>query len=93
MPGLIKISLDETCHVVWKVRRRRQVAYLHAVGDGPTGNRVTSEMAEKRFQQGRCFTPWLPVIFVGRATTCGRKSINCVTAASRALLRGWFYFP
>ncbi len=93
MPGFVKISVDETCHVAWKVRRGNQTAFLHAIGDGSSGTRVTSDMAEKRFAQGKCFSPWLPVVFVDRAVTYDRKSINCVTAASRAILRGWLYFP
>jgi hypothetical protein len=92
MPGWIKISVDETCHVVWKVRRRGHVVCLHAIGDGPEGNRVTGEMAEKRFDGGRCITPWMPVLFPHRAVTLGRRSRNCVTAASRAVVRGWVYW-
>ena len=65
MPGWIKISVDETCHVVWKVRTQGKVECLHAIGDGAEGNRVTSEMAEKRFEGGKCITPWLPVLFAG----------------------------
>jgi hypothetical protein len=92
MPGWIKISIDETCHVVWQVKRHGTAGkYLHAIGDGAEGNRVTDEMAEKRFHAGRCKTPWLPVLFPDRATLYGQRSQNCVTAASRALWRGWFY--
>jgi hypothetical protein len=49
MAGWIKISVDETCHVVWSVTDARGRRYLHAIGDRKVGNRVTSEMAEKRF--------------------------------------------
>jgi hypothetical protein len=93
MPGWIKISVDETCHVVWKVKAGGRVTCLHAIGDGPAGNRVTEEMAEARFRQGKCVTPWLPVLFPGRAVTAGDRSYNCVTAASKAVLRGWVPWP
>ena len=92
MPGLIRISVDETCHVVWQVRSGRQSYYIHAIGDGPVGNCVTSDSAEKRFHQGRCITPWLPVFFSHRAVMPGIRSLNCVTAAARAMCRGWFYW-
>jgi hypothetical protein len=91
MPGWIKISVDETCHVVWKVRANGRIECLHAIGDGAEGNRVTHDMAEKRFEQGTCVTPWLPVLFPGRTVMLGKRSTNCVTAASRALWRGWFW--
>jgi len=93
MPGWIKISIDETCHVAWKVRTGRQEFCLHAIGDGPVGNRVTSDMAKARFDQGKCISPWIPVLFPRRAVTIGRRSHNCITAATRATLRGWLYFP
>ena len=92
MPGWIRISVDETCHVVWEVRHGSHHRYLHAIGDGPVGNRVTSDSAEKRFHDGKCITPQLPVLFTSRAVTTGQRSKNCVTAASRALWRGWFYW-
>ena len=92
MPGWIKLSVDETCHVVWKVRARGTETYLHAIGDGPAGNRVTTDSAEKRFDAGKCHTPWLPVLFTQRATPLYMRSTNCVTAASRAVCRGWFYW-
>jgi hypothetical protein len=93
MPGWIKISVDETYHVVWKVRVRGKETCMHAIGDGAVGNRVTSEMAESRFSQGKCITPWLPVLFPHRAITLRRRSRNCVTAASRAVIRGWLFWP
>lgn len=91
--GWIKISIDESCHVAWKVRAKGREVFLHAIGDGWAGNRVTAELARKRFEAGKCVTPWLPVLFPRRAATGGRRSINCVTAAGRALVRGWFYWP
>ena len=93
MPGWIKISVDETCHVVWKVHAQHRDIYLHAIGDGPAGNRVTEDCAEIRFNTSTCQTPWLPVLFTDRAVTPGKHSTNCITAASRALWRGWFYGP
>jgi hypothetical protein len=92
MPGWIQVSCDETCHVVWRVEVRRRETFLHAIGDGAVGNKVTEEMARKRFENGRCISPRLPVLFPGRAVTVGRRHINCVTAASRALVRGWLYW-
>jgi hypothetical protein len=92
MPGWVKISVDDTCHVVWQVKRRgTEPQFLHAIGEGPEGNRVTEEMAAKRFEAGVCKTPWLPVLFPDRTIMTGDRSHNCVTAASRALWRGWFY--
>lgn len=91
--GWIKASVDETCHVAWRVRVGGEDVYLHAIGEGAVGNRVTGEMARARFEGGRCFTPWLPVLFPGRAVTTGRRSINCVTAAGRAVVRGWVWWP
>jgi hypothetical protein len=93
MPGWIKISFDETCHVVWKIRQHRREYCLHAIGDGPIGNRVTTDMALSRFAQAKCTTPWLPVLFPDRAVTTGARHYNCITAASAALWRGWFYWP
>ena len=90
--GWVRISIDETCHWVWKVHADNREITLHAIGDGPVGNRVTPEMAQARFADGKCITPWLPVLFPHRAVTVGRRSHNCVTAAMRALLRGWVYF-
>ena len=92
MPGWIKISLDETCHVVWKVRANGHLACMHAVGDGPISNRVTQDMATSRFDQGKCITPRMPVLFPHRAVILGKRSRNCVTAASRAMARGWLYW-
>ena len=66
MPGWIKLSIDETCHVVWKVHAPDRDIYLHAIGDGPAGNRVTEDCAEKRFNDSGCRTPWLPVLFTDR---------------------------
>jgi hypothetical protein len=43
--GWIKASIDETCHVAWRVRVGGEDVYLHAIGDGVAGNRVTGEMA------------------------------------------------
>jgi hypothetical protein len=93
MPGWIKISIDDTCHVAWLVRAHGRETYLHAIGDGPAGNRVTTDMAQMRFTKGACKTPWLPVLFPHRAVTLQRRSHNCVTAASRALVRGWLFWP
>jgi hypothetical protein len=90
--GWIKASIDETCHVAWRVRIGQRQTYLHAIGDGKAGNRVTEDLAKVRFDGGKCFTPWLPVLFPDRAVTTGRRSLNCVTAAARATLRGWLYW-
>ncbi|HYE21941.1 MAG TPA: hypothetical protein VEA69_26105 [Tepidisphaeraceae bacterium] len=90
--GWIKISVDETCHVAWKVRAGDEEWCLHAIGQGESGNQVTTELAQVRFDGGKCKTPWLPVLFPHRAVTPGRRSINCVTASARALLRGWFWW-
>jgi hypothetical protein len=65
--------VDETCHVVWKVRVKEASAYLHAIGDGAAGNRVTSDMAEKRFHNGKCFSPWLPVLLSSPIRKCGKS--------------------
>jgi hypothetical protein len=89
--GWIKLSVDETCHVVWAVRSKAGDIFLHAIGDGAEGNRVTREMARKRFDGGKCKTPWMPVIFPERAVFEQRRSMNCVTAAAVAVFRGWFY--
>ena len=89
--GWIKISVDENCHVAWKVRQHGKESYLHAIGDGAIGNRVTENLARVRFDGGKCRTPWLPVVFADRAMTQKRRSLNCVTAATSALIRGWFY--
>ena len=91
--GWIKASIDETCHVAWRVRVGGADVYLHATGNGESGTRVTGEMARARFEGGRCVTPWLPVLFPRRAVTTGRRSINCVTAAGRAVVRGWVWWP
>jgi hypothetical protein len=58
----------------------------------PAGNRITTDHAEKRFHQGACITPWLPVLFAHRTIMPGIRSRNCVTAAARAMWRGWFYW-
>jgi hypothetical protein len=89
--GWIKASVDETCHVAWQVRMKKSHTYLHAIGEGEFGSCVTENMAKLRFDGGRCFTPWLPVLFPGHAVTVGNRSYNCVTAAGRAMLRGWIY--
>jgi hypothetical protein len=91
--GWIKASIDETCHVAWKVRVKNRELYLHAIGEGEMGNFVTENLARLRFDGGKCFTPWLPVLFPRRAITAGSRSHNCVTAAGRAILRGWTYWP
>lgn len=93
MPGWIKISVDDTCHVVWKVRTHGTEQAMHAIGEGPIGNRVTTDMAKKRFETAKCVTPWLPVLFVARTDLVGVRSYNCITAAMRAMWRGWFYWP
>jgi hypothetical protein len=90
--GWIKASVDETCHVAWQVRTKNNTIYLHAIGEGPTGNSATENLARVRFDGGKCFTPWLPVLFPRRAMTVNSHSYNCVTAAGRAVLRGWFYW-
>ena len=90
--GWIKASIDETCHVAWQVRIGTSETYLHAIGDGETGNRVTEDLARVRFDGGKCFTPWLPVLFPTRAVKVSRRSTNCVTAALRAMFRGWLYW-
>ena len=51
-----KISIDETCHVVWVIRWDGRDHFRHAIGQGDTGNRVTNELAERRFHQGRTQT-------------------------------------
>jgi hypothetical protein len=89
--GWVKISVDETCHVVWRVRRGSEDIYLHAIGTGSARTVVTGDLAKMRFDGGRCISPWLPVLFPARAITPGRRSINCVTAAATAIVRGWFY--
>ncbi len=47
--GLIRFAVDETFHVVWAVRLRGHACYIHAIGDGAKGNRVTSDFVEQRF--------------------------------------------
>ncbi len=91
--GWVKLSIDETCHVAWVVRRRDGEMYLHAIGHGAAGTRVTEDMARARFAGGQLKTPWIPVLFPGRAAVRGRRSCNCVTAAAGAVVRGWFYLP
>jgi hypothetical protein len=89
--GWIKLSIDETCHLAWAVRAAGCEYYLHAVGDGAAGNRVTQDLAKMRFDGGKFITPWLPVLFPRRAVTEHRRSINCVTAGMAAMMRGWLY--
>lgn len=88
-----KISIDETWHVVWVVRCKGRDHFRHATGDGSRGNRVTVTLAERRFHQGRTQSWWLPILFPQRALMDDMRSINCVTAAIRAFIRGWCYFP
>ena len=89
--GWVKVSVDEACHVAWRVRAGGTDTYLHAIGNGPAGTAVTGDLARVRFDGGRCVSPWLPVLFPGRAVTPGRRSVNCVTAAVSAVVRGWLY--
>lgn len=89
----IKIAIDEVCHVSWSVRQADRRVYLHAIGDGERGNRVTDEMARMRFDKSRLYTPWIPVLFPSRVVTLESRSINCATAAARAAVRGWFWIP
>jgi hypothetical protein len=91
--GWIKFSIDETWHVVWVVRWEGSDYFRHAMGDGRTGNLVTDGLAERRFHQGRTQSWWLPILFPQRALMLNKRSINCVTAAIRAFIRGWCYFP
>ena len=91
--GWIKLGVDETCHVTWVVRQGGAETYLHAIGDGSAGTRVTADMARTRFDKSRVHVGWLPVLFPRRAALPGRRSINCVTAAAGAMVRGWLYFP
>jgi hypothetical protein len=90
--GWIKIGIDETCHVAYRVFNRAHDAALHGIGDGAEGNKVTDNLAAMRFNQSRCVSPWLPVIFASRAALHGQRSFNCVTAALGAVRRGWLYF-
>ncbi len=88
-----KFSIDETWHVVWVVRWEGRDHFRHAIGDGRTGNLVTDGLAERRFHQGRTQSWWIPILFPQRALMLNQRSINCVTAAIRAFIRGWCYFP
>lgn len=88
----IRFAVDETFHIVWCVRYGRQGMYLHAIGDGASGNRVTAEMAEHRFKTSGFRTFPLPLLFGSRAITTGRRSWNCWTAALHAWRRGVLYF-
>ena len=89
----MKIAFDEGCHVAWSVRSGEGRRFLHAIGEGREGNRITQEMAKMRFEKSRFRTPWIPILFPGRALVEGRRSLNCVTAAAGALCRGWFWLP
>lgn len=89
----IKFSIDETWHVAWVVHWCGIDHFRHAIGDGVAGNRVTDNLAELRFTQSKYHSIWLPILFPQRALMDGSKSLNCVTAAIRALLRGWIYIP
>jgi hypothetical protein len=89
----MKIAFDDGCHVAWSVRTSAGQRFLHAIGDGPEGNRITEDMAKMRFEKSRFRTPWLPILFPKRALIEGRRSINCVTAATGAFCRGWFWLP
>ena len=89
----MKIGFDDGCHVAWTVRSDGHERFLHAIGDGPAGNRITQDMARMRFDKSRFHTPWLPILFPQRAVIEGRRSINCVTAAAGAFCRGWFWLP
>jgi hypothetical protein len=46
--GWIKASIDETCHVAWRVRLGETDTYLHAIGEGESGNCVTENLAKVR---------------------------------------------
>jgi hypothetical protein len=89
----IKIAMDQTCHVAWSVRHAGRQHFLHAIGQGTQGNRITEELAKMRFEKSPLRTPWLPILFPSRALIQGKRSINCITAATGALCRGWFWFP
>ena len=92
MPWM-KFSIDDGCHVTWAVHTPDGPRYLHAIGDGVQGNRITTEMAQMRFEKSRFRTTWVPILFANRALIEGRRSINCVTAAAGAFCRGWFWLP
>jgi hypothetical protein len=92
MPWL-KFSNDESWHVSWAVSTSTGTTYLHAIGNGGQGNRITQDMARMRFEKGRVRSPWVPILFASRALIEGRRSINCVTAAAGAICRGWFWLP
>jgi hypothetical protein len=91
--GWMKIGFDDGCHVSWTVRTGTEERFLHAIGEGDEGNRITPELAKMRFEKSRFWSPWLPIIFPRRACIDGRRSINCVTAACRAFCRGWIWWP
>jgi hypothetical protein len=89
--GWIRFAIDETHHVTWLVRWHGRDHYRHAIGDGEAGTRVTEDMAEQRFTQSVWRSCWLPVWFPARTLMDQMRSRNCVTAAVRAWIRGWFY--
>lgn len=89
----MKFGFDDGCHVIWTVRTRGGQKYLHAIGEGAEGNRITANMAQMRFEKSRFHTPWFPILFPSRALIDGRRSVNCVTAAAGAFCRGWFWLP
>jgi hypothetical protein len=89
----MKVGFDDGCHVAWSVRSVGEQHFLHAIGEGEQGNRVTEELAKIRFDKCRFFTPWLPILFAERALIQGQRVRNCVTAAFGAFCRGWFWFP
>ncbi len=87
----MKFGFDEGCHVAWTVASSDGKKFLHAFGEGAEGNRITTDMAQMRFNKSRVYTPWLPILFPSRAMIDGRRSFNCVTAAAGAFSRGWFW--
>ena len=55
--GWMKIAFDDGCHVTWCVARNGERHFLHAIGDGDRGSRVTDEFAQMRFDKSRLHTP------------------------------------
>ena len=89
----MRIGVDECCHVAWCVHVDGEQHFLHAIGEGEEGNRITDDLAKMRFDKSRFRTPWLPVLFPRRALVADRRSYNSGTAAAGAFCRGWFWLP